>query len=164
MNNKSEVDRAVSVASGILIFADNTEKKLREKLSKKGFDDGTVSEAIELLREAGLVNDGRLIRNTIEYLASRKLYGRARLKPELAKRGFDRDLIDGVFDEYTSDIDFKGNCLKLVRRKGLESKFLDKETRKNVAGSLARSGYSYPEMKYALGVIIKENTDGNTEE
>ena len=160
---KSDVDRAVSAASAILIFSDNSEKKLREKLSKKGFEGDIADRAVEAMREAGLINDSRLIRANYEYLANKKLFGRGRLKAELAKKGFDYSLIDEAVAKYEGDIDFKENCLKLVRRKGIGEKLIDKETRKNAAASLMRYGYGYNEIKYALISVIKENGNKETQ-
>jgi regulatory protein len=110
--NKSElkndgVSEVMNAASNILVFADNTEKSLREKLSRKGFAPELIDKAVDKLKEAGLVNDARLMRSYTEYLADKKLYGKARIKLELQKKGFERDLINDNFDECIEDVDFK---------------------------------------------------------
>ena len=128
-NKKSElkndgVSEVMNAASNILVFADNTEKSLREKLSRKGFAPELIDKAVEKLKDAGLVNDARMMQSYTEYLANKKLYGKARIKLELQKKGFERDLINDSFDECTEDIDFKENCVKMVRKKNLVQKMM----------------------------------------
>lgn len=154
-----ELKEALSKASDILTFADNTEKKLREKLGKKGFDGNVIDKAVERLKNAGLLNDERLLLSNIESIANSKLIGKARIKTELLKRGFTPELINSRFEKLTKDMDFKGNCYKLVRKKGLELKFIDRETRNKVSAMLVRYGYGYAEIKFALTKVIEENEE-----
>ncbi len=162
--NKSEpkkdgVSEVMNAASNILVFADNTEKSLREKLMRKGFAPELVDKAVERLKEAGLVNDARLMKSYTEYLADKKLYGKARIKLELQKKGFDRELINGRFDECTEDVDFKENCVKMVRKKNLVQKICDTKTARAVTAALARYGYGYAEIKYAYTRLLEENEE-----
>ncbi|MBQ7968977.1 MAG: regulatory protein RecX [Clostridia bacterium] len=162
--NKSEpkkdgVSEVMNAASNILVFADNTEKSLREKLMRKGFAPELVDKAVERLKEAGLVNDARLMKSYTEYLADKKLYGKARIKLELQKKGFDRELINGKFDECTEDVDFKENCVKMVRKKNLVQKICDTKTARAVTAALARYGYGYAEIKYAYTRLLEENEE-----
>jgi regulatory protein len=162
--NKSElkndgVSEVMNAASNILVFADNTEKSLREKLSRKGFAPELIDKAVDKLKEAGLVNDARLMRSYTEYLADKKLYGKARIKLELQKKGFERDLINDNFDECIEDVDFKENCVKMVRKKNLVQKICDTKTARAVTAALARYGYGYAEIKYAYTRLLEENEE-----
>lgn len=154
-----ELKEALSKAADILTFADNTEKKLREKLKRKGFEDETIDKAVLRLQNAGLLDDERLMLSNVESIANSKLYGRGRIKIELLKKGFQPELINGNFEKCTEDIDFKNNCYKLVKRKGLVLKFIDRETRNKVTAALVRYGYNYAEIKFALEKVLKENEE-----
>ena len=61
MDKKDPVSEVLAAASNIIVFADNTENKLREKLVKRGFDEALIDVAIERLKASGVVNDERLI-------------------------------------------------------------------------------------------------------
>ncbi len=159
MDKNDPMSEVMSAASNIIVFADNTEKKLREKLVRKGFAEELVDCAIERLKKAGVVNDERLIYSAAESLANKKLYGRGRIKLELQKKGFERSLISEIFEDCIADIDFKENCLKLVKKKKLSSKLLDRETSKNATAALARYGYGYAEIKYAYTRLTLENEE-----
>ena len=156
--NKSAKD-IMTAATNILVFADNTEKSLRDKLSNRGFDKETIDSAVVKLKEAGLINDARLIRSYTEYLADKKLYGRGRIKLELQRKGFDRELISESFEDCVSDVDFEENCVKLIRKKNLVKKIRDSKTAQKVNAALARYGYGYAEIKYAYTRLLEENEE-----
>lgn len=153
------VKEVMAAASNILVFADNTEKNLRDKLTRKGFNEEAIDAAVNKMKEAGLINDARLMQSVSEYLADKKLYGRARIKLELQKKGFDKQLIGENFNECISDVDFKENCLKLVHKKKLVDKIKDSKTARAVTAALARYGYGYAEIKYAYTRLLEENEE-----
>ena len=156
-NRDKAVSEVMNAASNILVFADNTEKSLREKLTRKGFDPELVDKAVEKMKAAGLVNDSRLIKSYSEYLANKKLYGKARIRLELQKKGFDRQLINEKLEDSVSEVDFKENCLKMIRKKNLVKKICDSKTARAVTAALARYGYGYVEIKYAYTRLLEEN-------
>ncbi len=158
-SKNTELKDVMNSASNILVFADNTEKSLREKLSRKGYNDELIESAVLKLKEAGLINDARLIKSYTEYLADKKLYGKARIKLELQKKGFERELIGQKLDECVEDVDFNENCLKLVRKKNLVRKICDSKTARAVTAALARYGYGYAEIKYAYTRLLEENEE-----
>ncbi len=153
------VKEVIAAASNILVFADNTEKNLRDKLTRKGFNEEAIDAAVNKMKEAGLINDARLMQSVSEYLADKKLYGRARIKLELQKKGFDKQLIGENFNECVSDVDFKENCLKLMQKKRLVDKIKDSKTARAVTAALARYGYGYAEIKYAYTRLLEENEE-----
>lgn len=153
------VKEVMAAASNILVFADNTEKSLRDKLERKGFSKEAIDASVEKLKEAGLINDARLMQSVSEYLADKKLYGKGRIKLELQKKGFDKQLIGENLEDCVSDVDFKENCLKLVRKKKLADKIKDSKTARAVTAALARYGYGYAEIKYAYTRLLEENEE-----
>ncbi len=159
ISRDESVKEVMAAASNILVFADNTEKNLRDKLARKGFNEEAIEAAVNKLKEAGLINDARLMHSVSEYLADKKLYGRGRIKLELEKKGFDKRLIGEQLNECVSDVDFKENCLKLVRKKKLADKIKDSKTARAVTAALARYGYGYAEIKYAYTRLLEENEE-----
>ena len=155
----SSAKEVMTAASNIIAFADNTEKSLRDKLSKKGFSDELIENAVNKMKSAGLINDARLMESYTEQLANKKLYGKGRIKLELQKKGFDSRLIRERLNECTSEVDFKENCYKLVKKKKLSDKIKDSKTARAVTAALARYGYGYAEIKYAYTRLLEENEE-----
>ena len=158
-NELREMKSIMSAASDILVFADNTEKSLREKLLRKGYDKKLVDSALVKLKVSGLVDDARFMSSYIDYLASKKFYGKARIKLELQKKGIGRELISEHFDDCIDDIDFKENCVKLICKKKLNDKIRDSKTASAVTAALVRYGYGYAEIKYAYTRLLEENEE-----
>ena len=153
---EDEIKDAVAAATNIMVFADNTEKNLRDKLERKGFSEASVDVAVEKLKAAGVVNDGRFMYSVVSYLADKKLYGKGRIKAELQKKGFERQLIAEQFEDCIGDIDFKKNCLMLIKKKRLDKKLTEGKSADAVTAALARYGYGYSEIKYAYTRLLEE--------
>ena len=146
-----EYDNALKSALNILNFADNTEKKLREKLTSRGHSRKTVNEVVEYLKRVGYLDDSRFIRQAVNYYASVKLYGRIRIKKELFAKGFSREDVDAVdYDDY--DLDFVGLCGERIEKTASRYK-----TREALVAALARYGYTYGEIKSALSNYNKND-------
>jgi regulatory protein len=88
-----EASKAVSRALKILSRRDHSEAELVRKLSLKGFSPESVTAAIEKLRQAGYLDDGRFARVYAESaIRNGRGYG-FRLRLELSRRGVDEDTI-----------------------------------------------------------------------
>lgn len=146
MNNPNDLDAAKKSALSILAFADNTELKLREKLKKKGFNDETVSAAVEAMKSYGYLNESRYILRAAEMLAEQRCYGKRRIVMELHKKGFSPELISQLdFDE----MDFAEYCRNYISKNRLIY------NEKTVA-ALLRRGYGIGEIKKAF--ILEKRT------
>lgn len=138
-----DLTEVIQAGIHILAYASNTEKQLNLKLKRKGFDSDLIDQAIEYFIEKGYLDDESYIDLMVNKLAERKLYGMTRIKNELYRMGFSYELIQEIpYD----DIDFIGNCAKLLKKRGGE--FNDK----NIS-ALRRYGYSGSEIKAAYGLL-----------
>ena len=133
----------------MLDYADCTEKKLIEKLRRKGYDEDEIDYAVAYAKRVGYLNDARLIANTVYGIANSKLYGKRRIITELFTKGFKREDIEAVDFE---EIDFVRNCAKRIEK----TKNRYSEERKLYA-ALMRYGFSPSEIKAAIRIIEEEN-------
>lgn len=145
---------ALRTAFNILGYKDNTEYQLREKLIERGYNEQTVDAVCTYMTEKGFINDERMLYRLVRSLADSKLYGRARIKQEIARRHFSGEVIDTFsFDnEELEDIDFVGNCLKLIKKKG---GMRDERT----YAALVRYGHSPSDIREAYKRLLIENED-----
>ena len=112
--------KALKTAMNIVGYKDNTEFTLREKLSERGYSGETVDAVAEFMKSKGYVDDSRMLVRTARSLALGKLYGKARIKNELAMKHFDREVL-AALDwgcEELADIDFTEICGKLLEKRG----------------------------------------------
>lgn len=144
---KTESERCFSSALLILKSADNSSKMLREKLSRKGYSAESIEYSLEKARGAGLVNDERLLKRYVLFLAEKKFFGPLRIRAELARR-FDREIISDLFCEATEEIDFSLYAYA----------FAEKQKNKDInslAARLKRQGYYSEHIRYAVREIRK---------
>lgn len=138
---------AVKCGQNILGFAPNTQRQLAGKIMRRGYTREEAAEAAEYLRERGMIDEKKQLRQETEKCL-RKLWGARRIKEYLYTRGFGEESIaetDGIF----AGVDFAGNCVELIRKHFGAPPEDEKEKQKMIA-SLSRYGYSLGEIKEAI--------------
>lgn len=151
MNDINETDigqeykKAVTAALNILGFADNTEKKLREKLLRKKFDRDAVDYAVDYVKRIGALNDSRFIEREATRIAEQKLYGKRRMVQELYAKGFSREDISSLD---LSEIDFPALCAKRIIK--IRTRFSDP---RKLYAALVRYGYTSSDIRTAQELI-----------
>ncbi len=144
----SSSEKAAKSAVSILSYAPNTEKRLREKLYHKGFSAEDIDFAVDYVKKKGYLNDQRQIAYSVESLATRKLYGVRRIREELYKSGYSRELIDALdFSEY----DFAQLCEQYAAKR-------PNDTPEKLAAALQRHGFSKNEIIAVLKKRIKDDS------
>jgi len=142
---------ATEAALRLLEYADNTEKKLREKLLRKGFSPSECCAALEYVKRVGALDDRRLMERTVERLAKVKLYGRRRIVSELFAKGFVRADIDGFdFSEY----DFAALCAERIKKTARRY-----PEREKMYAALLRYGYASADVSAAFALISRGKQD-----
>jgi len=139
----------LAAAMRILAFADNSERQLREKLGAKGYTPFEIGCTLDTLRKKRFVDDRRYIENKIRYLAKTKLYGRGRIRLELAEK-VDREALDRHFpiliEELEEEIDFPEKAARLA------DKYRGK-SREYIYAKLKNNGFTSSEVGFALEQI-----------
>ncbi|MBQ7500720.1 MAG: regulatory protein RecX [Clostridia bacterium] len=139
----TEYENALKSALNILNYADNTEKKLREKLRSRGYSRSAVDEAVVYLKRYRYLDDRRFMERAVNHYANVKLYGARRIISSLYAKGFAREDIESLdFDEY--GIDFVELCRKRIEKTASRYK-----SREALVAALLRYGFSYSEIKEA---------------
>ncbi|MBC8570894.1 regulatory protein RecX [Zongyangia hominis] len=153
---RCDTRRARERALYLLSFRDHSKKELSDKL-RKNYDEDIVSEVVERLEGAGLLDDAAYARGRARDLIERKRYGEKRVRQELKIRGIASDIIDEVLSELKQD-DREERLVSLI-----EAKYLGKLRGENgtarVTAALARMGYPYDEIRRALREFDADEED-----
>jgi regulatory protein len=151
---------AKDAALKFLSFRRRTEKQVKEKLQKKGFDERTIKTTIDKLKEFDLINDFEFATSWVKDRLAFKPRGKRLLKQELWKKGIRKDIIERVTEEQCQDED--ESALKLVERTSKRYKNLEPQVAKRrMYNLLLRRGFSYETSKNALQFLTRSHTYEN---
>ncbi|MEE9523646.1 MAG: RecX family transcriptional regulator [Thermodesulfovibrionales bacterium] len=151
---KDSVSNAKNHALRLIRYRDRSEKELSDRLKQKGFSSGTVSEMIELLKSAGLVNDPSLA-NSLEDIAKNvKFLGNMGTEFFLKKRGISENIISEMSISDTNEFERAINFIEKKSR-SLSHYSLKAQVRK-IKGLLLRRGYAFETVNRVIAEFRKE--------
>ncbi len=145
--------RGKEQALRFLRFRARTEKEVREKLKKSGFDEGVTQQIIEFLKEYGFVNDEQFARQMIE--SQRQKYGKNRIIQELSRKGISEEFIQKGIAELDDEEEYE-KALRLAQKKKEEIR--DADPRKaygKVGRYLIQKGYDYELTVKVLNKVFR---------
>ena len=134
--------KAKDKALSILSRADQSEKKIREKLSTDYTED-VVEKVIEFLKNYNFINDSMLAERIVNDNVNIGKFGPNRIKQNLYRKGIDQSIIDEAvssIDRYEEYENAKYLAEKRMKRLKCEDKRKDYQ---KVYQHLAYKGFSY---------------------
>lgn len=146
----AEVARAYSSACSSFAFSPSSLRSLSKKLIQKGFERDVVSDAIEVFRGKGVINESELAIRRAQLLCE-KLWGKGRILMKLREDGFEDDVIS-VAIASLDEVDFASNCAELIRKRFGAIPQNRQELDKMYA-SLSRMGFSSSDIKAAISLF-----------
>ena len=146
----ADVARAYSSACSSFAFSPSPLKALYKKLVQKGFERDVASDAIEVLKGSGAIDENEMAARRAQLL-SEKLWGRSRILMKLREDGFEDGAISCAMSAL-NEVDFASNCAELIRKKfgsiPKERQELDK-----MYASLSRMGFSSSDIRAAMSLV-----------
>lgn len=127
-----------------------SKKELTRRLVKKGSDESDAQAAADWLEDIGAVNDAEYAAALARHYGN-KGYGPARVREELRRRGVDRDLWDAALEELPDPAEVLDRLICKKARGDLS----DRRELKRVSDSLLRRGFSWSDVKAALGRYVE---------
>jgi regulatory protein len=152
---------AKEAALRFLSFRRRTEKEVRDKLKKRGFDNKTIISTIEKLKDYDLINDVEFAAAWVRERLAHKPRGKKLLKQELWKKGIKKEIIDQVTEELCKDENKAASKLleKIKRRyRNLEPQV----ARRRMLSLLLRRGFSYEIARKSVTPLISSSVDGES--
>ena len=123
-----------------------SQKELKKRLVQKGSDEEDAEAAVEWLTDLGAVNDEAYAAALVRHYSARG-YGSMRIREELHRRGVPRELWDAALEERCDSAE----TLDSLIRKKCKGDLDDPKERKRLCDALMRRGFSWSEVKSALG-------------
>ncbi len=145
---------ALDVAFRFLGYRPRSEFEIRAWLRRKGFAPPDVEATISALKSRGLVDDVAFARYWKESRDSASPRSRAALRSELARKGIDREVADGVL----AGADDEAAAYRASRKKAARLAGCDyTEFRNRLAAALRRRGFSYEVTEHTVKRLWQES-------
>ncbi len=154
---KEEIEsrRAFNSALDLISMRIQSQCELKRKLKRK-YSEDAAEFAVNRTVELGLIDDERYAEIYADELLNRKKYGVSRIKQELRLKGISGDIIENVISSL--DIDAKESIIDLINKK-YSGQLSDEKGRRRVVAALQRLGYSYSDIRNAIGEFEEDNYD-----
>ena len=147
----SDQKRCKDKAMWLISYRDHSRRELTEKL-RRDYSAESAEAAVNRLGELGLIDDGRYARRYAADLVNLKRLSDRGVRQKLREKGIDRDLIDEIMDELC--VDEESQIRAVIERKYPD--LSDEKTRRRAVAALQRMGYSYSDIKSAMGEYISD--------
>lgn len=147
--------KAKNKALNILSKASQSEKQIRQKLSKD-FEEHTIDRVIEFLQKYKFVDDEDLATRIINTNVNLNKYGKNKIKQNLYNKGIDKIIIEQAMDEIDSDKEFE-NALYLGKKRYDRLKNEDpRKAYQKIGNHLAYKGFNYDIIKKVLNRLFND--------
>ena len=137
---------AKAQAANIIGSRPLSKRELTKRLVKKGNEETDARAAADWLEELGAVDDEDYAAALVRHYGARG-YGPQRLREELRRRGVPRELWDAALEELPDS----GETLDALIQKRCRGDLTDPKERKRVCDALLRRGFSWSQVKAAMG-------------
>lgn len=146
----SDARRAQEKALYLLEYRNYSKWELTEKIARTAASREAAQAAAGRMEELGLIDDRRFGEDYARELFSRKGYGARRVAQELRRKGLDQELVQELVEKYSSP-EQSGENIRRVLEKKYPGWQEDEKVRRRAFAALQRLGYSYQEVREAMG-------------
>lgn len=146
----SDARRAQEKALYLLEYRNYSKRELTEKIARTAASREAAQAAAGRMEELGLIDDRRFGEDYAKELFSRKGYGARRAAQELRRKGLDQELVQELVEKYGSP-EQSGENIRWVLEKKYPGWREDEKVRRRAFAALQRLGYSYQEVREAMG-------------
>lgn len=147
---------AIRKGSDLLSYSSSSRKRLVQRLRSKGIDRESAESAALRLQEIGAINEELDAYSQVESCL-RKLWGKKRIYSDLVAKGYEREHIENALADITKE-QMVENCARLLQKKH-KTIPSDSDVRKKIAGSLARYGYTFDEIRQAFEIVLNKQAE-----
>lgn len=145
--------KAKNKSLNILSKADQSEKKIREKLSVD-FEDEVIDDVIEFLKKYNFINDEILAQRIVNTNINLNRCGKNRIKQNLYNKGISKNAINEAVSEIDSDVEFENAMYLAKKRYEIVKKEDKRKIHQKISQHLAYKGFDYDIIRSVLNKIL----------
>ena len=154
MKQEDTVKYAKEIGVAYVAYAPRTKRQLEQHLAKKGIDAHSIAQAVETLEKYSYRDDAAYVREFVRSYGEK--LGAGAMRQKLMERGVSRQVIEENLQ--LSQEGQQAAALALAQK--LQRKYADQpeqKRRQKMFAALARRGFSYDDIRAALGELGEED-------
>ncbi|MCR8746521.1 recombination regulator RecX [Romboutsia lituseburensis] len=145
--------KAKNKALNILSKTDQSEKKIREKLSNE-FEEDTIDKVIDFLRNNKFIDDELLASKIVNTNINLNKCGKNKIRQNLYNKGINSESISEALSEIDENIEFE-NAMYLAKKRYERVKKEDnRKIYQKISQHLAYKGFNYDIIKKVLNKLL----------
>ncbi len=151
-------EQALQYALRLLGYRARTEAELRQRMQQRGWSEAIIEEALERLRQNGLLDDVDFAHAWVENRQTFRPRSARLLRQELRRKGLDEHVIQEALDEVEEEAAaYAAARPRAQRLRGLDSRSF----RQKLIAYLTRRGFSYEIAKTVVRHLWEELQNEN---
>ena len=145
--------KAKNKALNILSKADQSEKKIKEKLSSD-FEENTIEKVLDFLKNNKFIDDKLLAEKIVNTNINLNKCGKNKIKQNLYNKGIDSEDISNAISNIDSDVEFE-NAMYLAKKRYERVKDEDRnKIYQKISQHLSSKGFNYDIIKRVLNKLL----------
>lgn len=154
---QEEINACKAFGLKLLGHKARNEYEIKDKMTKKGFDEEAIRKAMKYLKEQKYINDEEYARSYVKDKVNIRKLGYVRIKNELYQKRIDSEIIEDTLGELIDMEDEYRRALELAEKK-MNTTYKNDDTQaayRKLGGFLQRRGYSMDTTLKVLNKIFK---------
>jgi regulatory protein len=147
-------EKVLQSALKLVDFRSRTERELKDKLSKKGFDQEKIEGVLVKLRESRIVQDDRFAESWVENRNNFHPRSQRLIKYELKNKGITEEVIEEALKNSADDEALAYNAA--IKMRNRYSGFDWQVFQKKISAYLLRKGFSYDVVSSTVKKVWQE--------
>lgn len=149
-----DLEGALRYAFRLLSYRDRSLKELYDRITGRGFSDNIANEAIDRLKDSGIVDDRKFAETLKRYAIDRKHLGRKGTFHYITGKGISKEIAEEISGD---ESDYIETAERLVEKKLKLMSTIDIMVKKRrLYGLLLRRGFSYDVADRIIREKLKE--------
>lgn len=154
-----QTKQALITALRLLGASPKSGSELRKKLADKGYAEENIAQALDKLKDQGVLDDTLYAKDLVARLTQGKAAGRHKIAFELKRHGISKKISDSLLEALSPQDETERAREQALLKWGGWSKLDPPKRKKRLYDFLIRKGYDFQIVKEVLQKIAKESAD-----
>ncbi len=159
LKNNPQYKQGYLYAVRLLTASKKSSKEISKRLKDRGYGEAVIEGVLNSLKEQGILDDTKLVTDSVEWAKQAKRYGKRRIFSDLRKKGIDSKIIDQALIEYPKE-DERQTAFDLAKNRWDKlSKIEPKKRKQRLYQFLGNRGFDFEIIREVMEKLTHNQND-----